>query len=111
MYMKKNLPNNEETRKFLDSLPKMYLVALWAHYGVWDFPFSGKYKKVFNEYFGYKVDIPLVYQYDDHNGICDEFFLRPIDYTTTGHIVLWTQDGFRAKQIADLFETRYGSKF
>lgn len=107
MYMRKRLPNTEETRKFLDSLPKMYLVGCWAHYGVWDFPFSGKYKKVYSEKLGYNIDIPLVYQYFDGNGTCDDFLLREISDTTTGRIILWTQDGYRAKQFANMLEEKY----
>ena len=107
MYKKKQLPNTGEVKKFLDSLPKIYLVGFWAHYGVWDFPFSGKYKKVFSEHFGYEVDIPLVYQYYDGNGTCDKYILRPITDTTTGEIILWTQNGYRAKQFANLLEEKY----
>lgn len=110
MYMKKQLPNTEEVGKFLDSLPKIYLVGYWAHYGVWDFPFSGKYKKIFSEKVGYNIDVPLVYQYYDANGTCDKYLLRPITDTTTGEIILWTQNGYRAKQFANLLEEKYQTK-
>lgn len=111
MTMRKIIPFSKGAQEELNKLPKMYLVAFWAHYGVTDFPFSGKYEKRFDEKLGYTIDVPLVYQYDDHNGTCDDFFLRPIDYTTTGQIVVWTQDGYQAKQIANIYEEKYGRNY
>lgn len=39
----KILENTIETREYLNSLPKIYMVARWAGYGVQEFPFAGKY--------------------------------------------------------------------
>ena len=88
----KVLPNNEKTKKYLDSLHKIYLVVCLAKYGVMEFPFSGKYKD--------KDHLqPLVWQYDDFNGEVDNWYLRPIEATTTtGSIYLWTfskEDAYR----------------
>lgn len=74
----------------------MYLVALWANYGVREYAFSGKYK--INEK---GVAIPLVYDYDDHNGTCDSWFLRPITCTTTGFIIFWTPYKGIAEKVAE----------
>lgn len=93
--MKRILDNSKETRDYLNSLRKVYLVACWAGYGVMEFPFSGKYKD--KEHLQ-----PLVWQYDDLNGTSDNWYLRPIEDTTTGSIYLWTfskEDAYRiAKQ-------------
>lgn len=89
--MKKVLDNNAKTKKYLDSLRKLYMVACWAGYGVEEFPFSGKYLD--EEHLQ-----PLVYQYDDHNGATDAWYLRSLRQTTTGHIYLWTfskEDAYR----------------
>lgn len=93
--MKRILDDSKETRDYLNSLRKVYLVACWAGYGVMEFPFSGKYKD--KEHLQ-----PLVWQYDDFNGEMDNWYLRPIEDTTTGSIYLWTfskEDAWRiAKQ-------------
>lgn len=103
--MKKVLQNSEKTRKFLNKLPKIYLVALWAHFGVRDFPFSGKYIKQNG------IDVPLVYDYDDHNGTCDHYFLRPIIHTTTGYIFLWTQFKGSAEKTANILNKDFDTFF
>ena len=41
--MKKVLNNTKETKEYLNSLPKVYIAACWAGWGVAGFPFSGKY--------------------------------------------------------------------
>lgn len=96
--MKKVLKNNDKTKTYLDSLPKIYLVGCWARYGVRDYPFTGKYETNENG-----ISIPIVYDYDDHNGTCDNWYLRRLDYVTTGQIVLWTQSKSMASKVAELF--------
>lgn len=108
--VKKIISSSKEAEARLSAMPKMYLVGYWGYYGVMVFPFSGKYERREGK-MGYPIDVPLVYQYDDHNGTCSDYFLRPIDYTTTGQIILWTQDGYRAKQIVNLYEEKYRMAF
>ena len=96
--MRKILKNNKKTKTYLDSLPKIYLVGCWAKYGVHDYPFTGKYE--INEH---GTSIPLVYDYDDHNGTCDNWYLRRLDHVTTGQIILWTQNINIANKVAELF--------
>ena len=98
MKLRKILPNNTETKEYLNSLPKIYLIACWAKWGVIDFPFTGKFK---NDKFRAHKEVPLVYQYDDHNGTDDNYYLRPITYTTTGAIDSWTLDRDEAYRIAE----------
>lgn len=97
MRLRKKMQNDAKTREFLDSLPRVYLVATWAKTGVWEFPFAGKYE--FDKYA--QCDVPLVYQYDDSNGTGDDYYLRKITHTTTGFIVGWTFDKEEAEHIAD----------
>lgn len=85
--MRKILKNTAKTTQYLYSLPKIYLLACWARYGVREHYFTGKYTK---------EGIPLVYHYEDHNGFTDQFELMPITQTTTGSIVTW---GFSEQQL------------
>ena len=86
--MKKILPSNAKTKKYLDSLPKLYLVAFWAKWGTREYPFSGKYDK--------DGLTPLVWDYYDFNGERDEYRLVPITHTTAGAIACWAggSDGY-----------------
>ena len=95
--MRKVLKNKPKTRAYLDKLPKIHMVGCWAKYGVRTFPFTGKYITEDG------VNIPLVYDYDDHNGTCDNYYLRRLDYTTTGSVIMWTQNEEVARRIAELF--------
>ena len=93
--MRKVLKNKPKTRTYLDNLPKIYMVGCWAKYGVRTFSFTGKY--VVKD----GVSIPLVYDYDDHNGTCDNYYLRRLDRTTTGQVIMWTQNEEVARRIAE----------
>lgn len=97
--MKKVLKNNKKTKQYLDDLPVMYLVSGFTFYHATEYPFSGKY--VIDPYSG--KSIPLVWVYDDHNGTTDNFYLKPITYTTMGNIIVWTESAYIAKKIAGLF--------
>lgn len=95
--MKKELKNTKKTKKYLESLHKIYLIGCWAHYGVREYPFTGKYSK--------NGTMPLVYDYDDHNGTCDSWFLRELVNTTTGAYVGFSFSKERAEIIADALNT------
>ena len=97
--MRKVLKNNKKTKAYLDSLPKIYLVACWAKYGVREYPFTGKYEK--DKHYG--ISVPLVYDYDDHNGTYDGYYLRGITSTTSGRIIMWTEFKSVADKVAELF--------
>lgn len=94
--MKKLLPNNAKTKKYLDKLPQMYIVAFWAAYGVEGFAWSGKFTT--NTHTGHVE--PLVWKYDDYNGERDNWILVPIHCVTSGAIMTWTQDKEMAHRIA-----------
>ena len=94
----KVLINSLKTKEYLDSLPRVYIAACWAGWGIRSFPFSGKYKDK-------EKTIPLVWDYCDFNGAVDEWHLTSIYNTTTGLIAGWSfnksmlQDYVRLKNI------------
>jgi hypothetical protein len=100
--MRKVLKNTLKTKEYLRNLPTLYLVGCWANCGVREYHFTGKY-----ELDEYGTSIPLVYDYDDHNGTCDNWYLRRLDYVTTGKIIMWTQSPSLAFKIADLFNKEF----
>lgn len=104
--LRKHLPYNQKTKDKLAKLPRIYLIACWAHYGVLEFPFSGKYKKVKDVDTKVARYIPLVYDFDDHNGTHPEYVLRPITWTTTAAIRGWVRDEQQAKDTAEFCEKR-----
>lgn len=104
--LRKRLPDSQKTKDKLAKLPKIYLVACWARYGVLDFPFSGKYKKVKDADSPLIRYIPLVWDLDDHNGVYPEYVLRPITWTTTAAIRGWVRDEQQAKDTAEFCEKR-----
>lgn len=95
-YLRKVLKNNAQTLKYLNKLQKIYLIGFWANYGVQEYYFTGKYNK---------DNIPLVYNYYDANGTCDEYLLMPITHTTTGIIYGWTTCEKFAETAANKFRT------
>lgn len=97
---RKRLKATKKNQNRLSKLPKIYLVACWARFGVLEFPFSGRYKKI------NKKPVPLVWDYDDHNGTYPEYVLRPITWTTTAAIKGWLRDEQQAKDTAEFCEKR-----
>ena len=95
--MKKVLKNTAKTKDYLNGLPKIYLVGCWAKYGVREYPFTGKYEVADG------ISIPLVYHYNDFNGMCDNYWLCKIDRTTSGMVIMWTQNKAVADKVAELF--------
>lgn len=100
MRLKKYLEDSPEVQAFVNSLPKIYLVGCWAHYGIQTHHFTGKFEYDKN----LEMQVPLVYQYDDHNGTRPEYVLRKITNTTTGSIITWSERRSVAQHIADLYE-------
>ena len=100
LILRKRLKNTKKNKDKLAKLPKIYLIACWARYGVLEFPFSGRYKKI------NKKPVPLVWDCDDHNGTYPEYVLRPITWTTTAAIRGWVRDEQQAKDTAEFCEKR-----
>ena len=97
---KKVLSNNKRTQEYLEKLPKIYVVACWTRFGVREYPFTGKFAK--DKHRG-DTYVPLVYDYDDCNGTGDDYYLRKLTNTTTGIIIVWTQNKNIAEKIAAMY--------
>ena len=89
--MRKILKNTPKTKTYLDSLPKIYGIFLWAKWAMLELHWSGKYDK--------KTGEPLVYHYYDANGICDEYHLVPIHCVSSGAFHGWYEDKNTADDI------------
>jgi hypothetical protein len=83
--MRKILKNTPKTKKYLDSLPRVYGLFLWAKWGIVEVPWSRKKTQD-------KDEIPLVYNYYDANGTCDEYHLVPITHCSSGRFWGWSLD-------------------
>ena len=93
--MRKILKNTPKTKRYLDSLPKIYGIFLWAKWGILELPWSGKYTKG-------DVAVPLVYNYCDGNGTCDEYHLIPITHCSSGAFWDWYELKNNAKEVQTL---------
>ena len=100
--MKKVIYGYNKGKKKLAKLPRLYIVGLWAHYGVMDRPLSNKTDE---------RGIPLVWDYVDCNGYQDKWILVPVDYITTGWICAWTVSKDRAESLAEAMNARDNSWF
>ena len=94
--MKKVLKNTPRTKKYLEKLPKVYALCLWAKWTVVECYWSGKFNK---------EDKPLIYLYFDQNGECDEYRLVPINYVSCG-FHSWHSD----KDTAEFFRKIYNKR-
>ena len=93
--MRKILKNTPKTKAYLDSLPKVYGLFLWAKWGMLELPWSGKYTKG-------DIVVPLVYNYYDANGTCDEYHLVPITHCSSGAFWDWYEFKYNAKEVQTL---------
>jgi hypothetical protein len=93
--MRKILKNTLKTKAYLDSLPKVYGLFLWAKWGMLELPWSGKYTKG-------DIVVPLVYNYYDANGTCDEYHLVPITHCSSGAFWDWYEFKNNAKEVQAL---------
>ena len=87
--LRKVRKNTAKTKKYLDSLPKIYGIFLWANWGMLELPWTGKYDK--------KTGLPLVYIYHDFNGMIDEYYLSTVDRASSGAFYYW----YETKELAE----------
>lgn len=92
-------PDTERTRNYLDTLPKMHVVACWAKYGVASYPFTGKYINQDG------ISIPIVWRWQDNYPYTDRWAEMPITYTG-GVVKIWTQELRLAKSIAEMYNSK-----
>lgn len=86
--------SSRRARKLKD-LPKIYLIGCWAHFGVREYPFSGKCTH---------DGIPLVWDYNDFNGTQDLYVLTKLTNVTSGAVFAWTTNRKVAESIATRLE-------
>ena len=91
--LKKHIECTSENKAYIESLPKIYLIGCWARYGI---------RECANTLQVDKEGIPLVYNYNDHNGCYEEYELVPIHRVTTGQVYAWSTSEKAARHIADL---------
>lgn len=91
--LKKYLECTPENRAYVESLPKIYLIGCWARYG---------FMECANTLQTDKDGIPLVYDFDDHNGCYEEYVLKPIHHVTTGQAYAWSTSKEAARHVADM---------
>lgn len=91
--LKKYLECTPENKTYVESLPKIYLIGCWARYGI---------RECANTLQVDKEGIPLVYDYNDHNGCYEEYELVPIHRVTTGRVYAWSTSKEAAQHVADL---------
>ena len=84
--------DTKRTKKYLESLPFIYVVGRWAKFGVREYRFSGK-----SDEYG----VPLVWMYNDDNGTNSYWMLVSVYGTTTGDIWCWTDSVHLAHLIVD----------
>ena len=102
--LRKICKSTPQTKKYLDSLPKIYGIFLWAKWGMLELPWTGKYDK--------KTGEPLVYIYYDANGMCDEYHLAPISRASSGALHSWYKDPNTAHDIQlELNDTLQGVRY
>ena len=85
-------------KRFLGKKRKIFLVGVWARAGVWELPF---------ERFDRKTGNPLVWFYDDANGMFPRYWLYDIEWVTTGGIVMWTFNEKLANFVASTYNRLY----
>lgn len=91
---KKHLPDNAATDKFLKGLPMLYILVKYAWYA------CAEQRYAYTEVIDGKP-IPMVYQYDDHNGTYPEWCLIPATWVTTGGVYCWSPHKRVIEQIAE----------
>ena len=71
--------------KYIESLPKIYIICQWTKYVIIEVPFAGyKYNKKA------KRHLPYIYNFTDNNGLAEEYILKPYYLVTSGSIMCYT---------------------
>ena len=97
--LKKRLECTPENDKYVQTLPRIYLIGYWARFGIMECANTLQVDK---------DGVPLVYEFNDHNGAYEEYELLPIYRVTTGLVYAWSTSKKSAQYIADLMNTAKG---
>lgn len=104
------LKNSKKTKKYLDSLSRIYLIVRYAGIAILEFPFAEEYALAGEREKEHCNVVPLVYDHEDCNGTCDVYVLRKITDTTTGWIIDWCYTREEAEELRAEKEKEYGSR-
>jgi hypothetical protein len=96
--LQKTLPYTNKTRQRLSRYPTIYIICYWARVSYLSFPFTGKYDN---------KGRPLVYQFDDHDGLYPEYCLRNVNEVTSAHICEWTTNADDVQRLITKWQTKY----
>ena len=96
-YYKRIERRNKKIEKKLKTAPSVYLVVQWAKWGVKECKWTGKLLQANDS----PWITPEVYNFTDHNGEYDQWYICPIHYTTSGRIYDWTFNKEAAEKLAE----------
>ena len=96
--LQKTLPYTNKTRQRLSRYPTIYIICYWTRDSYLSFPFTGKYDN---------KGRPLVYQFDDHDGLYPEYCLRNVNEVTSAHICEWTTNADDVQRLITKWQTKY----
>ena len=96
--LQKTLPYTNKTRQRLSRYPTIYIICYWTRVSYLSFPFTGKYDN---------KGRPLVYQFDDHDGLYPEYCLRNVNEVTSAHICEWTTNVDDVQRLITKWQTKY----
>lgn len=85
--------------KKIEKCPKVWLIGQWAHWGIREYRWTGKWTK------GEKPQ-PIVWYFTDHNGEYEQWLKVPIGDTTTGWGIAYSFHKGVAEEIAEAMEER-----
>lgn len=88
------LPDEIEVRNALRDLPRISVVVCYAGFTTETVAYAHT-ELIDGE------PIPLVWEWDDHNGVYEDWTLIPITSLTSGGVYCWTSNEKAAKRIAE----------
>lgn len=88
-----HLPDKIEVRNGLRDLPRISAVVCYAGFTTLSVPYA-RTELIDGE------PTPLVWEWDDHNGVYADWTLIPITSLTSGGVYCWTSNEKAAKRIA-----------
>lgn len=89
-----HLPDEIEVRNSLRNLPRISAVVCYAGFATETVAYA-RTEVIDGE------PTPLVWEWDDHNGVYDDWTLIPITSLTSGGVYCWTSNEKAAKRIAE----------
>ena len=98
--MRRELKDTNRVRRKLAKLPKICAIFVWYGCGYREYPFVGCDKD----------GMPLVYDFDDCNGMYPHYELFRLNQVSTGTLLCWTKDRNKAIFISSVIDERVRKK-